>query len=645
MTGLHGLARRGGALVGALRGRAAARWRPRYTAALFLLFCFSASSVWLFHRNSFDVTWHEIDDLHTLVLGTHYLSPFDKPVITLRVGEMNRHMVRLLYPAGIWYMNGNMGNTVKGGGWKFPGGYYLKRHYSKNFPLSRLKAAVGLDPNVQDYVFAMRFALGMVAVSCFCLALWALFGQLGPATAVAYASLVFGGAVVWDQFRVFYSESVLLSIFHLAVFLCVRYRKTPSYRNAAYLGILSAAAMSTKLVGILVAVPAFLYVACNMRGLGSRAAPRIEVFLLFALASMVLLNLNAVSLFEYVNQTIVNVYHYGVGHWGGRPGSGYGLLRANLEQLGWPTVLAFALGMAWLARSPALRLVPVYALGAAAVLVLWSFSDAVVFFRRNMAPVYVAMSLVAALAAGDLFKRIPAGGVRTGASAGLALLLAGSASSLFWGMPSLGAEFFDRIRSPVQRCETVHALGLEARDLRALREAARGEVAAFPRPGPPLRPVRDADVFAPPGEYGCLVVRRGKDTRQVTNHLAREKGYTLRERVGPLFFFVRPDAVELTAAAGDRSIALTWAAPDDPEFTRFQTRWKTGDGPWRRWSEDEPLGAYRYVVRYNLRPGVAYGIQMRMAGDAGDWSPPVEARATTLAPDVGKWRAGSGGRR
>ncbi len=539
-------------------------WRataPRVAAVLVPLFFLVAASAWILHTNLRTIDsarYGRTDEVHTLVLGIKYLIPFKRSALTLQVGETNRWFARLLYPLGVYWMNAHMGGAGQPVAWRYPGGHYLREHYVRGG--GGPAEVYPRDPNVQDFAFFMRSAFSLLAVGAFCLALWALGRRVHPAAAAAYGGLVLGGPVVMEQFRLFYSETSLFILFNLTAFLCLHYDgKAPTYRNAAYLGILSALALSAKLTGALVAVPAFLYVAFNMRGLGRRAAPRIEVFLLFFLSLTALVNAGFASPFEFVNQTLANVWHVKAGH--STPAEeGAALLAAHLGTMEYVAAALFVLAMAWLARSPARgRLVPVYALGAGVALTVWSLADAIYFLARNAAILYVAMSFIAALAAGDLVRRVRAARPRLGAglAAGPAAALLASGAALVHGLPPLDEEFFARIREPVRQCRDIGAIGLPERDLRTLRGLARGGVDALPRVRPPFvlsgehleslkrspwaarfLERRPLDLSARIAPYDCLAALREGQTKQITNFLA-PKGWTLEARVGDRFFFAR----------------------------------------------------------------------------------------------------------
>lgn len=544
----------------------------RYAAVFLVLFFFSAASAWVVHTNELNIlskTFKRPDETYTLPAAAgKYLSPFGEPYPLYRVGETTRWFARLLYPFGIYYMNGRMGGAVamEGVGWEYPGGYHLRKYFSKAAFKKRDRILWDREPNIQDFFFFMRAAFGLIAVGCFCLVLWALFVRFNLAAAALYGGLVLNGRLVFEQFNTFYSETSMFILLNLAAFLCLRFKESTHHNHkAAWLGVLSAAALSTKLTGVLVAVPLFLYVIFNMRSPGHRTVRRVEVFSLFFLSSMALINVNAGSLFDYVNQTLVNVWHYETGH--------SMALKVEaawiMDELGYLVVPLFLLGMAWFAATPRRRLVPLYALGALAAFVVWSTWGFTQYFPRNMASAYVAMSLVAALCAGDLVRRIPADRpfLAKGVSAGSMAALLGCGAYLLLAMPSLHDRFFQAIRPSVESCGSTAAIGLSKKDLAALREMKK-DVAVFPGVEPPYtypgvsqrriaftvsnrlrgypilkylekNEVSD-DIFHEFGRYDCLVVYREGHTKQVTNFIA-PKTHALKERVGDRFFFEKAD--------------------------------------------------------------------------------------------------------
>lgn len=149
------------------------------------------------------------------------------------------------------------------------------------------------------------------------------------------------------QFRLFYTETTLFILFNLAVFLC--FQRDMPYRKAAYAGILAAAALSAKLSGIFIAAPLFAYVAFNLRG---RVKLRMELFLLCFAASVLLININVVSLHDVVSDTLWNVLHYKLGDNRVAGAGGMEFFQWILRDIGWFIIFWFLLALLWLVKSP-----------------------------------------------------------------------------------------------------------------------------------------------------------------------------------------------------------------------------------------------------------------------------------------------------
>lgn len=534
----------------------------RYAAVLLVLFFFLVASAWIVNANKLAITSHfdSYDEYFVLpaVAGKH-LSPFGEPYRN-QVGEMTRWFARALYPLGIYYVNSHMGGAVIISGWKYPGGYYLRKHLEDRGP-EEWKELLRFDPNIQDFFFFMRTAFSLMAICSFCLVLWALFERFNPAAMAAYGGLILSSRLVLDQFDFFYSETAMFILFNLAVFLCLRFKES-TYHNhkAGWLGILSAAALSTKSSGVLIAVPLFMYVIFNMRGPGHRTMRRVEVFLFFIFSSLVVFNLNYGSLFDYINKTLADIWQYKTGY----------AIAVNVDiawimnELGYFIFTLFLLSMVWFAGSFQKRLIPIYALGAIAVFIIWSTWDASHYFPRNLASAYLAMSFIVALCTGDLIRRIPARWkfikMNLSAVSVLAFLLVGIL--LAYGMPSLHDEFFRGIRQSVKSCSNIAAVGLSKKELSSLDDM-KGEIVFFPGiqkpytlPDVPRQHVigtlspqikepigrlleENPDlggIFEKLNGYACLIVYREGHTKQVTNFTA-PKTHTLERRIGNLFFF------------------------------------------------------------------------------------------------------------
>lgn len=219
----------------------------------------------------------------------------------------------------------------------------------------------------------------------------------------------------------------------------------------------------------------------------------------------------------------------------------------------------FLVALLWPARAPGLALAPAYVLGAGVIAVIPSLVHSAFYLPRNAPFLYVAMSFIIALAGGDLVRKTLANRstARICASLGLGLALAVSALYLAGNLPPLGAVFFVENGKHAMSCNSIGAIGLEADELRLLRETARGSVAVFSGVRGPFK--IQATSFSPGvvrrlsggqkptlvlaeeyqrlRQYDCLVVRRKGQTKQLTNHFAPQHYQLDGRRVGNLFFF------------------------------------------------------------------------------------------------------------
>ncbi len=527
---------------------------PGVAAVLVLLIFLLASSVKILHFNNRHIATGISDEYLTLYQGVKYLNPLGEPNDNYTGGETTRWFARLLFPGGIYYMNSRLGGVA----WVFStlnsGVAYLEEHYRLRENLTRAEhmTTVRNNPGVQDFVFFMRVSFGLLAVAACCLALWALSRRFHPAAAAAYGALILNSSpagyngyidtIVFGHFHKFYGEVTLFLLFNLAVFLCLQ--RGASYRRVAYSGVLAAAALSTKLMGVVIAAPLFIYAAFARPKRGERLKLRVEVFFLCFAAAMFLIHLNAFSIEEIVHDTMWDVFHYKSGDSGIPAPGGSDFFWLLMRDAGWFVMPLFLVALLWLARAPKLALAPAYVLGAGVIASFASLLDASWYLPRNASFLYVAMSFIIALAVGDLMKKTLAhkSTARLCASLGLGLALAASALSLAGNLPSAGDTLFTKKQRHAAACKNIGAFGLTAAELRRLRETARGGVTALPGIRAPFKV--QADVYAPfwvvrrllggnkpvvlaeeyhkkwQQQYDCLVVRRDGHAKQLTNHFA-----------------------------------------------------------------------------------------------------------------------------
>ena len=504
----------------------------RRTVLVMLLWFFLVSSAWVFNLNSRGVNHPYVDEWHTLVLGTQHFGSFEEPVYTARVGETNRWFVRLLHPAAVYYMNSHMGGEHYLTGWEYPGGYYLREHFNAT-------DAIRDDPNIQDYVFFLRASFGVLAIFSFCMVMWALSGRFGIAAAAAYGSLVLLNPLVFSQFDIFYSETTLFILFNIAAFLCLRTRSLTTYRTLVWSGVLSAAALSTKLTGILIIGPLFVRTVTDVLRSRRNLKVGIEVYLLSAAAALVLLNLPSESLFSLLNETLANVYHFKTGHMVTEEG-GMKFLRLMLGDMGYMLPLLFAVSLFWFVRRPGRRLAPIYVLGLLVILVIWSSVNSAVYASRNMASVYVAMSFIVALGAGSFVESLKSKHKYIAAvcSGLVVVLMAGELVRLQYQMPSLVDTFFERNVERIETCSTIGAIGLSQQVLGVLSSRRDDGVTVFDGVRGPFKVSQSPGVLDKYVQYGCLIIHRKGQSKQISNFIGPQR-YRLADRVGDLFFFSR----------------------------------------------------------------------------------------------------------
>ena len=499
------------------------------------------------------------DEYHTLYLGTKHLEPWKYSVYTKRVGETTRWLVRFLYPLGVYYMNTRMSLDWEAMNedadyepWHYPGGYYLRNNFTHaNFtctPMCTVPSA-----NLQDYIFAMRLALGIILVLSFLPVMWELFRRSDIVAGIAYLALILypllgGASLVFPPTGHFYTPSVLIVLFNLSMFLVFRLSgRIPRWDEmifgTALLGVLSGAALSAHLTGIFIAVPAFLHSIDRVW--------RTAVWFLFTASSYIAINLwTADSVFNFINETLVNVWNYGGARM--KDDTSLAFLPRVLDDLGILFVTAFVFTLVWLGGKLKRRFIPVYGLGVVIVLVISQLSNVTYYLSRNLALLYVAMSFVLALAVGEAARRATESRFRgvvdvlryRGVVASLAMVAA--ALIVVFRIPSAEAVFFEKNAATARSCGSLAVFGI-ARG-RAAAAVGRNDIAVFERLDGPFRldgPVMDS---RSPGEiyseynkyvdYDCVIVKRRGENKHISNYFA-PLDHDMSDRVGELFFYKR----------------------------------------------------------------------------------------------------------
>ena len=493
------------------------------TAAVFLL----VSAVWIHNRSAQKIDKFWGDETHTVILGTLHLNPFRGDIETLRVGEMNRWIVRLLYPFAIYYMNGKMGGEHFITGWRYPGGYYLKKHL-----VAPVWENVESDPNIQDYIFFQRVMIGILAILSIMMLMGALRRRFGPAAAAGYAGVLLFGSVVFESLTSIYTPATLVIVFNVSLYMLMSY-DARKLSICALSGAAAAAALSTQLAGVLVAGPLFAHVAAQARSRAGRREISIAVFLASALASAVAINWPASSFFELVNDTLANVYHFGTGH-GVTGESGWKVAFRYARDVGYGAILAFAAAAIYLLARPERGRAYAYALIAFVALGVYQLSNYAVYLDRNTVILYVATSFVVALALGKFIEggyRAPRR-ARAAAAFGFAVFAAGAGYRAL-STPSPSQEFFEANTARLSECASLGVVGIPERDARKF--IGRDDAVFFEGVKGPFD-LTDTKRFGKYLSHECLLVLRRGQSKQITNFLAPQS-YRLADRAGDLFLF------------------------------------------------------------------------------------------------------------
>ena len=405
-------------------------------------------------------------------------------------------------------------------GWTYPGGYYL----AKNFRPETVRS----DPNVQDYIFAMRFAFGIMAIFSFSWVMWELYRRFDVLSCTVYGAAVLGNSLVFDRFSIFYSETSLFILFNLAAVLFLRFVR-PGYEGSVFSGFLAAAALSTKLPGALVAGPALVHAA--VRGSGNF---RVLILFFSFVGFMAIINFwTAKSYFHFVNETLINVWNYGGRHMTEHDWTG--IASKILAEVGAPFAVLFIAAFLYLVSLRRGEFLSIYVLGALILFFTWSLSNATIYLPRNAAPLYVAMSFIVALAAGDAAKRLArgAGAFRYRGAVGLCVLLVVAALQ---APPSVEDVFFGKNAGKIRDCEDVAVLGLPREQ--AVAAIGRSDAAAFENFAGPFVSSGGGRWFEKYVNRDCVIVKREGQNKHISNYFA-PLTHDMVDRRGNIFFYKR----------------------------------------------------------------------------------------------------------
>lgn len=341
-----------------------------------------ASSLWMLNNKlQFEITKSHVDDVHTMNLGIKSL--YSGEVSTLRVGESTRWLARLAYPVAVYYMNSNMGGEHYVTGWNYPGGFYIQKHFNN-------PASVKHDPNIQDFVFAMKFTLGTIVLLSFLGASYMLAKRYGLIAGVSYFVLSISTALIVNMLAVFYTESSLVIVFNILIMIGLL-ESFNKWRLYIWLAFLFAFAASAKLTGLVLILPILAILIIKDKNIFNNM--KIEGFFLLIIIFYLLINIFATSYMSLFDQMLSNVYHLKTGHYTTQP-SGWYQLKIMIKTLS-PWIFLFPISIIIVLLSKNLKnKVFVIAVALAATIMFLAQVNVSMTLTRNLTIVLIMMIFI-----------------------------------------------------------------------------------------------------------------------------------------------------------------------------------------------------------------------------------------------------------
>ncbi len=352
----------------------------KITKALIFILLLLSTLFMLNNKLQYEITQAHGDDVHTMNYGIS--SMYTGEVSTLRVGESTRWLARIIYPVALYYMNSNMGGEHYVTGWGYPSGFYIKKHF-KN------PASVKDDPNIQDFVFAMKFILGTLVILSFLVASYMLTITYGYIAGISYFIFSMSTSLIGKMFSVFYTESTLIIILNLIIVLGLM-KKLNIWRLYIWLAFLFAFAVSTKLTGLVFILPILAIIISKDKNMFKNM--KVEGFIFLSILFFLLLNIFASSYMSLLDQTLANVYHLKTGHFNTVP-SGHYQFKLILKALS-PWIYIFVVAMLYLIYRKFKNKSFTLALGISALIMIVALIGVSFYLSRNLTTPLIIMIFI-----------------------------------------------------------------------------------------------------------------------------------------------------------------------------------------------------------------------------------------------------------
>lgn len=359
---------------------------------IFIFICLALSSLLVLNNNlQYNITKSHGDDVHTMNYGIE--SMYSGQVTTLRVGESTRWLARVIYPVALYYMNSNMGGEHYVTGWDYPSGVYIKKHF-KN------PASVKNDPNIQDFVFAMKFILGFLVILSFLGASYMMSITYGFLAGISYFIFSMSTPLINKMLSIFYTESSLIILFNLIIILGLS-NKINNWRLHIWSAFILAFAISTKLTGLVFLLPIvtiiFLKDSQVFRGM------KVEGFIFLTIAFLALINIFASSYMSLLDQTLSNVYHLKTGHMLTVPSGMYQFKHIMQTLTPWIFIFPIALGLLFFKKISAKKLL--ISVSISAIIMIIALIGVSFFLPRNLTTPLIMMIFIISIVFANLIQQ------------------------------------------------------------------------------------------------------------------------------------------------------------------------------------------------------------------------------------------------
>ena len=467
-------------------------------------------------QNSFHISKASVDEIHTtkmMLMRLHGENEFE-----LRVPESGRILGFIFHPLALYYMNTKMGGEVFTEGWDYPRDYLWQNVVSKKQPYTKLH----IDPNVQDYAFALRVQQNVLLMASFLFAGLALLSFSGLLSSIVYLTAGLSSSLIFHEALIFYNDVHLVIAFNLIIGFLF-HAQFVWFKRVAYLTIAFAFGATTKMSLALLAPLVWFKIFQEFSANRKTHVFELTAFsFTFSILVYFLLSIGVSSWVLLVSEQLANVWHYGTGHRVTQP-SGLYQIKRNLFAIPNFTWLVFAIAVPLsIFRFRVLDWNLAIIFGSAAT-VLLALSSSHFFMARNVLLLELLIILYSSIVIGKSLRHYNVKGPLPFVAA-IAVLI------IFSGHNLNRSKIFDVSRFEVltKSCSTTLSIG-------AGKHLGEG-IDEF-KIQTPFRLKDKVEIWKKKvNEYECVYVFRSGQYKQFSNYILPQT-HNLQERHGNHFFF------------------------------------------------------------------------------------------------------------